>query len=76
MSMVIAFCLAWGPVMIFYPFVYIEEVAWKEVYLIVVMASIDGPMLGYAVPIVLALVIYFQGFSIQSGWFIPSDIVS
>jgi|688.fasta_scaffold1333810_1 hypothetical protein len=76
MSGVISFNLAWFPVMLFYPFVYIDDINWKQTYLIASMASIDGPMLGNAVPLILALICYFQGFSIQSGWFIPADLTS
>ena len=59
MSALISFCLAWGPVMLLYPFIYIDSIDAKYAYLLTVMASIDGPMLLNAVPITLALVCYF-----------------
>lgn len=45
--------------MLIYPFIYIDSIDAKYAYLISVMASIDGPMLLNALPIVLALVCYF-----------------
>ena len=46
MSGDISFNLDWLPVMLLYPFVYVDDINWKEVYLIASMASIDGLMLG------------------------------
>jgi hypothetical protein len=59
MSALISFCLAWGPVVIVYPFIYLDTIDAKYAYLLATMASIDGPMLLNAIPIALALVCYF-----------------
>lgn len=59
MSALISFCLAWGPVVIVYPFIYLDTIDAKYAYLLAAMASIDGPMLLNAIPIALALVCYF-----------------
>ena len=59
MSALISFVVAWGPVMLLYPLTYVEDLDAKFAYLIAVMASIDGPMLGNVFPIFLACWIYF-----------------
>lgn len=76
MSALLSFCLAWGPVMITYPFTFMEDVDAKFSYLIAAMASIDGPMIGNAFPVLLACWCYYSGYTLTTGWFIRSDAVS
>jgi len=67
-SGVISFVVAWGPVIILYPFSFMEDVDAKYAYLIGVMASIDGPFLGNMFPMIFAWICYFTGYNIKTGW--------
>jgi len=69
----LAFVVAWGPVILLYPFIFIDTVEAKNAFLVVCMISIDGPFFGNFFPLIFAWICYFTGYTISTGWFISND---
>ena len=55
--------IAWIPVMIGYFLLYVDSRTTDTIWLVVSLMSIDGPMIGYVVAIVIVLLGYFQPFN-------------
>ena len=56
----IAILGSWGPVVIFYAFQFIGDDWARKGYMWTCMISVDGPFLGYAVPLVFTLIGYLS----------------
>ena len=64
--------IAWGPVMIGYLLLFIDTPATDTIWLVVCLLSIDGPMIGYILAIVIMLIGYFQ--TVNTGIVYSSEL--
>ena len=55
-SALLAVTISWGPVALFWPFTFLNIEILDWIFYLVSLASIDGPMLLYAFPLVLILI--------------------
>ena len=71
-SALLAVCISWGPVTLFWPGIFFEIDVFDYIFYLTALASIDGPMFGYAFPLVLVLLAYlFVG---DTGLYVKNQV--
>ena len=71
-SSLLAVMVSWGPVSLFYPFVFIGSQIFDQIFYFMSLGAIVGPMAGFAVPIVLLLVAYLDRY--DKGLIVVSEV--